>query len=374
MTAVDQAGLSTTDPSRRALGVWLASRVAVALVAVVGVAALSTRPVGTLPGLLERWARWDADLLRKVAEHGYASDAYDDVGIEAFFPGFPLVLRAVHVVVPDWTAAGLLVSFVASAVACVALARLAKREGVDGRTAVLLLVTSPWAVFLAAGYTESLFLALALPGWLAARSGRWALAGTLVALACTVRINGAFLAAALVVQYLVTRRGRLRPDVLWLALPGVALVGYAAYLRWLTGDWLRWFAAQEQGWQRRLTWPWDAFTTTLASARSDTLDAQFVVVFWFEIVAVLVGAVLTGVLLRQRRWAEATYVGLSVGALATSTFYLSVARSSLLWFPLYLALAAAAARWRWVLAAWLAAAAPLMVVGVVVFTSGRWWG
>jgi hypothetical protein len=45
-----------------------------------------------------------------VAEHGYASDAYDGVGIEAFFPGFPLVLRAVHVVVPDWTAAGLLVS------------------------------------------------------------------------------------------------------------------------------------------------------------------------------------------------------------------------------------------------------------------------
>jgi hypothetical protein len=359
---------------RDVLGVWLASRLAVAVVALSGAAALATRAVGTLPGPLERWAHWDADLLRKIAEHGYASDAYPDEGLEAFFPGFPLLLRVVHVVVPDWTAAGLLISLVASAVACVFLARIAALDGVDGRRAVLYLVLSPWAVFLAAGYTEALFLALALPGWLAARSGRWAVAGVLVAASCTVRVSGAFLAAALVVQYLVTRRGRLRPDVLWLALPGVALLGYAAYLRRLTGDWTRWFAAQEQGWGRRLTWPWDAFSTSLASARSDTLSGQFVLNFWFEIAAVLAGVALTAVLLRRRRWAEATYVGLSVGALATSTFYFSVARSSLLWFPLYVALAAAAARWRWVHAAYLAVAAPLMVLGVVAFTSGRWWG
>jgi hypothetical protein len=362
--------------TRAALGVWLGSRVAVALASVLGVAALSTEPVATLPGLLERWARWDADLLRKVAEHGYRGypQDYPDQAVEAFFPGFPLVLRAVHVVVPDWTAAGLLVSLVASAVACVALARLAELDGVDGGRAVLYLVVSPAAVFLAAGYSEALFLALALPGWLAARSGRWPLAALLVAGACTVRVTGAFLAAALVVQYLVDRRGRVRPDALWLLLPGVALVGYAAYLRAITGDWLRWFAAQEQGWDRRPTWPWDAFATTLAAAGSDTLDGQFVVTYGLEVAAVLAGFALAAVLLHRRRWAEATYVGLSVTALATSTFYLSVARSSLLWFPLYVALAAAAARWRWVHGAYLAVAAPLMVLGVVVFTSGRWWG
>lgn len=362
--------------TRSVLALWLASRIAVFGIGAVAVAALSNGPVGTLPGPLERWVRWDTDLFRKIAEHGYGGypDAYPDQGVEAFFPGFPLVLRVVHVVVPDGTAAGLLVSLVASAVACLALARLAELEGVDGRRAVLLLVASPWAVFLAAGYSEALFLALALPGWLAARSGRWPLAGLLVAATCTVRITGAFLAVALVVQYLVVRRGRVRADVLWLALPGVALVGYAAYLRVLTGDWLRWFAAQELGWERRLTWPHEAFLTTLAAARSDALAAPFVVSYWFEIVAVLLGLVLTGVLLHRRRWAEATYVGLSVGALATSTFYLSVARSSLLWFPLYVLLAGAGARRPWVTGAYLAVAAPLMVLGVVAFTSGRWWG
>lgn len=366
----------TKTPLRPVLGVWLASRVAVALAGLVGVLALSGGPVPALAGPVARWARWDVDLLRKAAEHGYAGypELYPDPGIEAFFPGFPLVLRAVHVLVPDWTAAGLLISLAASAVACVALARLAELDGVDGRRTVLLLVTSPWAVFLFAGYSESLFLALALPGWLAARTGRWPLAGLLVAAACTVRVTGAFLAVALVVQYLVARQGQVRADALWLLAPGVALLGYAAYLRVLTGDWLRWLSAQEQGWGRRLSWPWDAFSTSLAAARSDTLAADFVLNFRLEILAVLVGVTLAAVLLARRRWAEAAYVGLSVSALATSTFYLSVARSSLLWFPLYVGLAAAAGRWRWVLPAWLAVCAPLMLVGVVAFTNGRWWG
>jgi hypothetical protein len=372
----DRLVASRRAPTRSVLGIWLASRVAVAVVAAAGTWALSPRPVGALPGVVERWARWDAELLRKIAEHGYDGfpDRYPDQGVEAFFPGFPLVLRAVHLLVPDWTAAGLLVSLVCSAVACLALARLAELDGVDGRRAVLYLVASPWAVFLFAGYTEALFLALALPGWLAARSGRWPLAGLLVATACTVRVTGAFLAVAVLVHYLVQRRGRVRADVLWLLAPGAALLAYAVYLRLLTGDWLRWLEAQEQGWRRRPTWPWDAFQASLDGARSATLPAEFVLSFRLEILAVLMGVALTLVLLQRRRWAEAVYVGLSVGALATSTFYLSVARSSLLWFPLYVVLAAAAARWRWVHVAYLAVAAPLMVLGVLAFTGGRWWG
>ena len=358
------------------LAVWLWSRLAVAVTSAAGVWALSGRPASTVPGPVERWARWDVDLLRKVAEFGYvgARDRRPDEPVEAFFPGFPAVLRAVHVVVPDWTAAGLVISLVAGAVGAVALGRIAALDGVDPGRTVLLWVTAPPAVFLAAGYTEALFLAVALPAWLAARSGRWAAAGLLVALACTVRINGAFLGVALVVQYLVASRGRLRWDVLWLLAPAVPLVGYATYLRATTGDWLRWFAAQEEGWQRRLTWPWDAFERTLDSARSSRLAADYVLSYAVEIGAVAVGLGLTAVLLSRRRWAEATYVGLSVGALATSTFYLSVARSSLLWFPLWVLLAQAASRRPWVLAAYLSLAAPMSVVGVVAFTNGRWWG
>ena len=150
-----------------------------------------------VPGSLSRWDRWDVGLFRKVAEYGYAGypQHYPDRGIEAFFPGFPLVLALVHRVVPDWTAAGLLVSLAAGGVACLWLGRLAALDGVDGSRATLYLVLSPYAVFLAAGYSEALFLALALPGWWCARRGHWAAAGLLVAGASAVRVSGLFLAA-----------------------------------------------------------------------------------------------------------------------------------------------------------------------------------
>lgn len=348
----------------RPLELWLWSRVAVALAAGAGATALAVDR-----GPVDAWRRWDADLLRKVAEFGYDGrpENYADEGIEAFFPGFPLLLRAVHAVVPDWTAAGLLISAVAGAVACVALGRLARAEGADPGAAVLLLVTAPSAVFLAAGYAEALFLALALPAWLAAREGRWALASVLTAGACTVRVNGLFLLAGLVVLYAADVR-RLRRDAAWLLLPVAAVGGYVVYLQRLTGSWTRWLDAQEEGWDRRFTAPWDALATTLRMVDD---RSAYGYVAQLEIAAVLVGVLLTGVLLVRRRWPEAVYVGLSVTALATSTFFLSVARSSLLWFPLYLLLAGG----RPVLQrAWLAVCGPLMVVGVVLFTSGRWAG
>lgn len=354
---------------RQALVVWAAFRLAAAAVAAAGAALVGTGNRGLVVGI---WRRWDADLLRKVAEFGYTGypDRYPDRGVEAFFPGFPLVLRAVHAVVPDWTAAGLLVSLAAGAVASVALARLAQRDGAGGPAAVIALVVSPMAVFLAAGYTETLFLALAVPAWLAARSQRWAAAGLLAAGATAVRVNGLFLAAAILVLHLVAVRGRVRPSSAWLAAPLAVALGYAGYLRGLTGDWLRWQHAQEEGWGRRLTPPWDALATTWSMVTGG-LGGSYRRVALLEILAVAVGVGLTAILLRRRRWGEATYVGLTVASLATSTFYLSVARSTLLWFPLWTAIAAAPA---WLRRTYIVAALPLCVVGVLDFTAGRWAG
>ncbi len=371
---VRRVRLSADD--RAVLGVWLASRAAVALLAVGGAWLLSGARAGAVEGFLQRWDRWDVGLIRKVAQFGYDGypQDYPDRGIEAFFPGAPLVLRAVHVAVPDWTAAGLVVSLVAGAFASVALGRLAALDGAPGERAVLYLVLSPYAVFLFAGYSEALFLALALWGWLQVRRGRWVAGSLLLAGASTVRISGLFLGCGLVVHYLVEHRGRLRPDALALAAPLLAVAGYFAYLAVLTGDFWRWRSAQELGWGRRTTAPWDALRTTFDAARSSTAGAEYAWSFAAEIVAVAVGVGLTAVLLRQRRWGEATYVGLSVGALATSTYYLSVGRATLLWWPLFVLLAAAGTRRRAVHLGYLALAAPLMALLVLTFTSGRWVG
>jgi hypothetical protein len=369
------------DPERDAqaadaLRLWLLTRLTLAVV--VGAAGwLFSGPSVREPvPFLERWARWDWRHLQTIAEHGYGGAP--GTGLEAFFPGLPLLLRAVHVLVPNWIVAGLMISFVAGAVAVVALSRLAELDhpaGAGERT-VLLFLLSPCAVFLAAGYTEALFLAFALPAWLAARRGDWMLAGLLGAGASTVRVSGVFLAAALVVEFLTAGSdGRRRWSRLpWLALPLLPVLAFFSYLRIRTGDWLAWKNAQERGWYRELTNPVVTFQHTWDAAFGGYLEVGWAWMFRAELIAAAVGVGLTGWLLWRRRWGESVYVGLQVVAFSISYWYFSVPRATLLWWPLWIGLAA----WTWrrpaVLSLYLAVAAPLMVLYAVAFSLYRWAG
>ncbi|WP_079144396.1 mannosyltransferase family protein [Streptomyces agglomeratus] len=331
------------------------------------------------------WAQWDWWHYLHIAQSGYFPDGRgpwtdDWDNREAFFPGFPLVLRAVHVVVPDWTVAGLLVSFVSGAVAVLALARIARlhspgTEGALGQRAVLFFLLSPCAVFLAAGYTESLFLALALPAWLAARRGAWPLAGILACLATGVRVSGLFLAAAVAVHFVADTDLREQwRSIPWIALPALPPALYTWFLHAYTGDWMAWNHAQERGWYRDFHAPWETWQNTWQAAFGHTQTTGYAVMFQAELLTMVVGLLLVGMLLRRRRWPEAVYVALSLWALGTSYWYTSVPRATLLWWPMWVLLAAWSLRRPWVQSAYLCVAAPLSTVLAVAFLSGRWAG
>jgi hypothetical protein len=202
--------------------------------------------------------------------------------------------------------------------------------------AVVALLLSPYAVFLFAGYSEALFLAFALPAWLLARQRRWEAAALWATGAACVRVTGIFLALALIVEFLVaSRRWRSAP---WLALPFVPVVVYTLYTTWSA-----------------------AFGP----------PGQFTGAFRVELVAAVVGVILTVWLLVRRRWAEATYVGLPLASLLTSAFYLSIGRAALLWWPLWLAIGSAR---RSVYVVVLLVFVPLLVEEISLFTSGSWAG
>ncbi len=363
-----------TLADREVLGIWLASRASLYVVA----GAVGWLFVGAdqrvIPWL-ERWARWDFIHFRGIAEFGYGGEP-TGVPNEAFFPGLPSLLWLGDLIGLPFALTGLLVSLVAGAVAAVALGRLGDLEGGPGtgRVAVLLWVFAPPAVFLAAPYTEALFLGLAVPAWLAARRGRWAAAGVLAAAACTVRVSGVFLAAALVVEWLTSRQRRGLAGGGWLLVPAVPLLAWTGYLRWLTGDWLAWLNAQAEEWHREFTWPWDALASTWAAAFGGTQSPEFAWMFRAEIAAMLVGVVLTVALLWWRRWGEATWVGLHVAAFGTSMWFFSVPRATLLWWPLWIALGMVAARRRWLLWGYLAVSVPLMAIWAAAFLTHRWAG
>ncbi|TDD35555.1 hypothetical protein E1286_39455 [Nonomuraea terrae] len=345
-----------------ALLLWFGSRAGLLVVTLLGV---------TLADYLDRWRKWDATLFITIAQYGYDGEPGKPVddGLPAFFPGLPMALRIVHLLVPDWAAAGLIVSLVSGAVAMVALARLAEVEGASGWMAVAALLLFPMAVFLAAGYSESLFLAFAIPAWLAARQGRWPVAVLLAAGASCVRITGLFLAAALVVEFAARAESPRRAG--WLAVPFVPLVAYSIYQYRRTGDWLAWKHAQEAGWGRDFAWPWEAWRTTWHSAMGSD---DFAVAFRMELAgAVAVAAALVWLLV-LRRWSEAVYCGTQAAALMTSAYYLSIPRSLLLWFPLWVVFARLATRRAWVFVLYAAVCGPLMLLNAGRFLSGAWAG
>ncbi|MBH1939069.1 hypothetical protein I5Q34_33240, partial [Streptomyces sp. AV19] len=234
---------------------------------------------------------------------------------------------------------------------------------------------SPCAIFLALGYTEALFLALALPAWLTARRGNWPLAALLTALATMVRVSGLFLAAAIALHFCLTVRARRDWRRLpWLALPALPAALYSTYLHAHTGDWLAWKHAEERGWYRTFHTPWEAWANTWRNAFGHTQTTNYAFMFQVELAAMLIGLLLLVLLVRQHRWPEALYLALTLCALGTSYWYMSIPRATLLWWPLWIGLAARSFRTPRFKTAYLCFATPLTVVFALAYLTGRWAG
>jgi hypothetical protein len=357
---------------RDVLGMWLAWRVVVALVGVVVGTVLNAGADGY--GWLDRWTHWDVVHYVGIAQSGYVGEP-TGVPNEAFLPGLPLLMRAGSTLGMSEVVAGLVVSFVAGAVAAVALARLAERHLPDsGRWAVAAWLLAPTAVFLAAPYTEALFLALALPAWLAAQDRRWWLAALLTSLALTVRVSALFLLVALLVHWF-TERPRRWQDVAWLGLPAVPLTAIVVGQHAATGSWTAWWDAQSSPeWSRTARPPWETVQNTWEAAFGGSVESMYIWPFRLELVAVAIGLLTVGWCLWQRLWGEATFVGLNVVAFTLAYWYLSVPRAMLLWWPTWMAVAAMIKNRPLLRVAWLVGAGVLAAVWAARFFSGEWAG
>jgi hypothetical protein len=384
--------LSAWTSAMEALPIWLASRLAVAMAGFAGAWVLSDRKAKDVPSWVDIWQHWDADLFVKVARYGYPpTTAYHD-RTEVDFPGMPLALRLVHLVIPNWTICGLVVALVAGGVASVALYHLAAMEwGPEaGRRAVTYLVCFPYAVFLFVGYSEGLFLAFATTSWVFVRKGRWTEASLLCAGAAFTRLLGIVLAAGLAVEYAAAQwranRERIADEpwrvvtalftrhLPWLAAPAVSVFAFVWYIQTRTGMWDAYNDAQRDGWGRYTDSIANGFRNVLGQTRLGNIDGPYAWSWRAEMLAVVGGAVLAIVLLVMRRWGEAVYVGGSAYLLAAQNYYASSVRSALIWFPLYLVLARLTQGREWLHKILVAAAAPLMVVFVIVFNRGQWVG
>jgi len=370
------AGLSADD--RSALSLWAAAHLA--LLALAWAAAWAFRPAPEHAPLTGAFEHWDAALLRNIAQYGYFGPHTIRNNV-VFFPGYPAALSAGHLLLRNWVLAELVVSAVAGCFAVVALTRLA-----SGSRSVPYLLLAPAGIFLLVGYGEVLFLALAIPAWLAAAQGRWWRAALLAGLAGLVRPDGLFLIGALVVMALTGYRGpgawppapaKIGGRLANAAKVAAALAGpalYEIYLCAATGNPLAWSAANRQGWGLHLSTPSQDFHTTWWAAFQHPFGAGTAFEFQLELVAMAVMIVAVVAFLFAGRLPEATYSGLALIAFATSTWLQTGQRTVLVLFPLWVGLAAIGQARPWTRYVYFGVTAPLAVVVGLMYLSGQWAG
>jgi hypothetical protein len=191
------------------------------------------------------WIRWDAAWYHDIAKNGYSFQPGEQSNT-AFFPMYPLLMKAVYPLLPrgrdvGWFRAGFIVSNAALLVGLFYLFLLVRID-FDHRTAartVLYLLVFPTTLFLSAVYSESVFLAVSVAAFYHARRSQWLLAALFAAAATITRSAGILLAAPLLLEYLAQRRfewREIRPDIAVLLLIPVPLLLHMLYLKQRVGN------------------------------------------------------------------------------------------------------------------------------------------
>jgi hypothetical protein len=325
-------------------------------------------------------SRWDTGFYASIAEEGYR---YQGVPLPsvAFFPLYPLLMRALGALVGDALVAGLIISNAALLLAAILLYRLADEswgEGVAGRTTWYFLIF-PAAFFGTAVYSESLFLLAAIGAFYSARRGWWEMAALLGIAASLTRFMGLILAPVLLAEWWMQRReGREGVRLAPLAAAAVPLgvVAYAAYLDRAFGDPLA-FVHGASAWARQPQSPLlmigELLQTPAGGWGAALLAGRVHPDNWLDLGFVLLFLVLGLVLLFQRRWSEGLYVTLGTAVALNSGLLMSQRRYVWVLFPAFILLA------QWGDRPWvdrLVTTFSLLLLGLftALFANGYWVG
>ena len=331
------------------------------------------KPIDKWYGWLEIWNRWDSLRHVRLAQIGYAgvgSERADLIG----FPLFPWLVRLFTLVFRDYLISGFVVSGLALLAAGLLLHKLVLKDFPDStaRNSVWFMLIFPTAYFLHINYNESLFIALTVGCFLAARQGDWSLAGILGFFVCLTRFNGLVVFPALLMEILLQHRESRRWHREWLWIFAVPL-GFGIYLllnQYAADDAFAFLTIGKENFQKSFSMPWNGIGGVFNLMWSPEIAlAQMSGVQ--EFVFLVLGGVATivcGFMLRP------TYTVWMAGnwfLFASSGFILSVPRYTLVMFPIYILFARFAERrfWYSVITVW---SLLFLSFFITKFVQGHW--
>ncbi|MCB0993597.1 MAG: glycosyltransferase family 39 protein [Acidimicrobiales bacterium] len=202
---------------------------------------------------------WDGKWYLEIVRNGYPTHIPPNITYEqtearaAFFPGYPLTVRAADWILPGGDVfASLAVNVVLGALAVYLVGMLARDlfdAEIAGR-AMVLFAMFPGSFVLSLAYSEALLLVLAAGALLALHRRHWWLAGVLSALGTATRPNGVALVAACgVAAVLAIKDRREWRSLVAPILAPLGFLGYQYYLYVHTDEDLAWFRVQREAWR-----------------------------------------------------------------------------------------------------------------------------
>lgn len=373
------------------LVVWVVSRLFYLGCGIVGHAAVprvSSIGVNDRSEALGYWANWDGEWFSGVALNGYDTEA-----ATAFFPLYPLLVRAGVEVGLGVAIAAILVSTLATLTGLYFVYALALRwYGQQAAlAAILTLAFFPTAFFLNAAYSDALFLALTAGSmWALYVRREIVIAGVFAYFAALTRNIGGLLLLPLGYEWLRNRREFGGRGLAGVVLPVAGFGSYALYLWLRMGDPLLFSKAYAENWDRTLVSPLqtirdgfdhagDGIVYLLPGTVLDTAAEQppillsntlnfWALMFVFAALVLAVRRVRVGLLL----YAAPAVLGALALNSPTLPPLVSYSRYVVVVFPLFLAIGVVLAKRRVALTAWLAVSALIGGYLTILFTSGRW--
>lgn len=294
-------------------------------------------------------SRWDTGFYVSIAEEGYR---YSGVPLPsvAFFPLYPLIMRALSMLVDDVVIAGILISNITLLLAVILLYRLVTEEQ-DQSTAsrsVWYLLIYPAAFFGMAVYSESLFLLFAIGALYFARRRYWELAALFGIGAALTRLLGLVVALMLLVEWLSQRfaqNNEHKPALISILAPLVVplgTIGYMFYLQRAFGDPIA-FVRAAAAWERQPQSPLLTIAQQLTAPAegwwSAIITGRIPIDNWIDFSMVLLFILLAGILLYKKRWSEGVYVLSGVLLAFSSGLLMSQRRYMWILFPAFIVLA-----------------------------------
>jgi hypothetical protein len=155
---------------------------------------------------------------------------YDDEGEQAFFPVYPLAIRAV-----SWTGLDPILSALLINLLC-----LLGLTTLISRRSLLLLLSFPASLFFMAVYTEPLFIFLLALSWSLLAKKQYLYAALTIGLLSGVKIVG----IAMVIPLMIALWPNIARIILYLPLATSGLISYMTYLWLRFGDPLKFFHVQ----------------------------------------------------------------------------------------------------------------------------------